>query len=104
MLARIKKNDTVVMLSGKDKDKQGIVLDVLPKKGKVMVKGLAVATRHVKARKQGEVAGIKKQEMYIKTSTVMPICTACKKPCRINTKMLESGKRARVCNRCKEIF
>ena len=65
MVARIKKNDTVVVLSGKDKGKTGSVIEILPKKGKVMVKGVAVVTRHVKARKQGEVPGIKKEETYI---------------------------------------
>ena len=61
MVARIKKNDTVVVLSGKDKDKNGTVIEVLPKKGKVLVKGIALKTRHVKARKQGDVPGIKKE-------------------------------------------
>ncbi len=104
MVARIKKNDTVVVLSGKDKDKNGTVIEVLPKKGKVLVKGIALKTRHVKARKQGDVPGIKKEESYINTSMVMPVCTACKKPSRINTRLLEDGKRERTCNRCEEIF
>jgi len=104
MVARIKKNDTVVVLSGKDKDKTGTVIEVLPKKGKVLVKGIALVTRHVKARKQGEVSGIKKEEGYINDSIVMPVCISCKKASRINTKMMEDGKRVRVCNRCEEIF
>jgi len=102
MIARIKKNDTVVVLAGKDKDRQGTVLEVLPKKGKIMVKGMRIVTKHVKARRQGEVAGIKKQEGYLKLSHVMPICPSCKKPCRIGTKLVET-KTVRVCHRCKEI-
>ena len=51
MVARIKKNDTVIVLSGKDKDKKGTVIEVLPKKGKVLVKDIALVTRHVKAQK-----------------------------------------------------
>ena len=70
MVARIKKNDTVVVLSGKDKDKKGTVIEVLPKKGKVLVKDIALVTRHVKARKQGEVSGIKKEESYINASMI----------------------------------
>ncbi len=104
MVARIKKNDTVVVLAGKEKDKKGTVIEVLPKKGKVLVKDIALVTRHVKARKQGDVPGIKKEERYLNTSLVMPICTSCKKACRVNAKMMEDGKSARVCNRCEEIF
>ena len=105
MTARIRKNDTVVVLSGKSKGEQGIVIDILPEKGKLMVKGLAMVTRHVKARKQGEVGGIKKQESYLKVSQVMPVCSSCKKPCRINIKNIdETGRNARACNRCKEII
>lgn len=103
MVARIKKNDTVVVLSGKDKDKKGAVIEVLPKKGKVLVKDIALVTRHVKARKQGDVAGIKKEERYVSASILMPVCSSCKKPCRINSKMVED-KRVRVCNQCEEIF
>ncbi len=104
MVARIKKNDTVVVLSGRDKGKHGPIIDVLRKKGKVVVKGVAFVTKHVKARKTGEISGIRKEESFVDVSKVMPICTSCKKACRTNTKMLENGKRARICNRCKEIF
>ena len=104
MVARVKKNDTVMVVSGKDKGKQGVVLEIWKKKNKAIVKGIAVVSKHAKARKQGESPGIKKQEAAINLSVVMPLCGACKKPCRINAKELENGKRARICNRCKEIF
>lgn len=104
MVARIKKNDTVVVLSGKDRDKKGMVIEVLPKKGKVLVKDIALVTRHVKARKQGEVSGIKKEEGYVSASILMPVCASCKQPCRVNAKAIEGGTRVRVCNRCEEIF
>ena len=103
-MMHVRKNDTIKVLTGKDKGKEGVVLSVLPKKGKVLVKGIAIVTRHVKQRRQGEVAGIKQEEGFIDLSNVMPVCTACKKPCRINVKMLDDGKKARACNRCKEIF
>ncbi len=104
MVARIKKNDLVRVITGKDKNKEGSVIQVLPKKKKVLVKGVAMVTRHVKPRKAGEQGGIRKEESYILLSKVMPVCTACKKASRVNTKQLESGKNARMCNRCKEIF
>jgi large subunit ribosomal protein L24 len=104
MMARIKKNDIVLVLSGKDKGKTGLVIGILPKKDKVMVKDVAVATRHAKARKQGEVSSIKKEERFIALSKVMPICGSCKQPTRVNVKLLDDGSKVRVCNCCKEIF
>ncbi len=71
MKQHIKKGDLVYVLNGKDKGKKGTVLRVLPKKKKVMVKGVALVTRHYKARKQGETSGIKKVERYIDVSNVM---------------------------------
>lgn len=104
MVARIKKNDTVCVISGKDKGKTGQIIAILPKKGKVVVKGVAVVTKHVKARHQGQVAGIKKEEAFIALTKVMPICSACNKPCRTGTTVLEDGQKSRNCSRCKEIF
>jgi large subunit ribosomal protein L24 len=104
MVARIKKNDKVVVLSGKDKQKQGAVIEILPKIGKIKVKDVAVVTRHCKARKAGEIGGIKKEESFIDMAKVMPICVSCKKACRVQTKILENGKRARSCGRCEAIF
>lgn len=103
-MMRVKKNDTVVIISGKDKDKKGKVIEILQKNDKVMVKGSSLSTKHVKARRQGEVAGIKEVESYIPSSKVMPVCTSCNKPVRVNTKTIETGRKVRICNQCKEIF
>lgn len=104
MITRIRKNDTVFVISGKDKGKKGKVLEVKRKKGAILAENIAVATRHTKPRRAGEQGGIKKSEVYINESKVMPICTACKKPTRVSSKLLDTGKRARICVRCKEIF
>lgn len=72
-MAHVKKNDKVVILSGRDRGKTGSIIEVLPRKCKVMVKGINMVTRHVKARRQGEVAGIKKEEAYIHISNVKKI-------------------------------
>lgn len=104
MVARVKKNDTVVVVSGKDKGRQGTVIATAPRENKVVVKGVAIVTRHVKARKAGDISGIKKEEGFLDLSKVMPVCTACKKPCRTGAKKLETGKNVRVCARCKEAF
>jgi len=101
-MARIKKNDKVLVIAGKDKGKTGVVADVFPKKRKVLVQGVNIVIRHAKARKQGEVAGIRHEERPFNISNVMPICSSCKKPCRICKKSLESGEKVRVCSKCKE--
>lgn len=104
MVVRIKKNDLVCVRAGKDRGKEGVVIAISPKQNKVMVKGIALVKKHVKARKQGDIAGIKEQESYIALSKVMPLCTSCHKGCRINAKSLESGKMVRMCNRCEKTF
>lgn len=103
-MERIKKNDTVVILTGKDKGKRGSVIDILPKKGKVKVKGIAIATHHVKARRQGETSMIKKEEAFIDISNVMPIDPKTDKPSRVNIATSEDGSRARIGNVSKEAF
>lgn len=104
MAVRIKKDDQVIVLTGKDKGQKGQVLEVLPKKNKVLVKGVAMATHHTKAKKQGETSKISKQESYIDISNVMAFCASCKKASRMNSKLLDSGDKVRVCNRCQEIM
>lgn len=104
MVARIRKNDTVQVITGKDKGKQGQVIQIKPKKDKVLVKDIAIVTRHVKAKRAGETGGIKKEESFIRVAKVMPVCTACKKATRVASKELETGKRARMCVKCKETF
>lgn len=104
MVARIKKNDTVMVVSGRDKGKKGAVIKLNKKKNTVLVEGIALSVRHVKPRRTGEQGGIKQEESFIGLSKVMPVCSACKKPSRVNSKLLETGKKVRVCNRCEEIF
>ncbi len=104
MLARIKKNDKVKVLSGKDAGKVSSVIEVLPKKGMALVKDVSIMTRHVKPRKAGDLGGIRKEEQLISLAKLMPVCSACNTATRVNSKQLEGGKRARMCNRCKETF
>ena len=95
----VKKNDTVVVLSGKDKGKQGKVLSVNPEAGKVVVEGVSVATRHQKARRQGEEGGIVKKETPIYACKVMTVCPKCNKGTRVAHKIVD-GKKVRVCKHC----
>ena len=100
----IKKGDTVVVLSGRDKGKQGKVLSADPKGGKVIVEGVSVAMKHRKPRKQNEEGGIIKMETPIYVSKVMRVCPKCSKPTRAAYRFLEDGTKVRVCKKCSEII
>ncbi len=95
----IKKDDKVVVLSGKDKGKQGEVLVAEPKTGKVVVKGVNVATKHQKPRQQGQEGGIIKVETPIYASKVQLVCPKCGKATRVGHKIAD-GKKVRVCKKC----
>ena len=95
----VKTGDTVVMLSGKDKGKQGKVLQVSPKEQKVIVEGLNMVTKHVKPRKQGDPAGIMKAESAVYASKVMAVCPKCGKATRLAHKV-EGDTKTRVCKHC----
>ena len=96
---KIKKNDTVVVLSGKDKGKQGKVLEVQPKAGKVIVEKINVVSRHTKPRRQGEEGGIIQKEAPIYACKVQTVCPKCGKATRIAHK-IEGDKKSRVCKKC----
>ena len=98
----IKKGDTIVVLSGKDKGKQGKVLKSDPKGGKVIVEGVNVAMKHRKPRKQGEEGGIVKMETPIYACKVMLVCPKCGKPTRPAFRILDDGSKTRVCRKCGE--
>ncbi len=96
----VKKNDTVVVLSGKDKGKRGKIVSVEPKDSKVVVEKVNIVSRHTKPRKQGEEGGIIKKEAPLHASKVMRICPKCDKPTRYAVKVHADGKRVRVCKNC----
>ena len=97
----IKKNDTVVVLSGKDKGKKGKVLEAMPATGKVVVEGINVATCHVKPKKQGDQGGIVSREIPMYASKVMLVCPKCGKATRPAYKVVD-GNKVRVCKKCGE--
>ena len=96
---RIKKGDTVQVLSGNDKGKKGEVLEVMPKTGKIIVKGVNIRKKHVKPRKQGEEGGIIPVECAIDSSIVNVVCPKCGKTTRVEYKV-ENDKKVRVCKKC----
>ena len=95
----IRKDDTVIVLSGKDKGKKGKVLTVMPKDGKVIVEKVNVISRHQKPRKQGEEGGIIQRETPIYASKVMLVCPKCGKPTRVGHTVID-GEKVRACKKC----
>jgi len=95
----IKKNDIVVVLSGKDKGTKGKVLVAMPSENKVIVEKVNVATCHTKPRKQGETGGIVKKETPIRACKVALYCPKCDKGVRVGFKV-EEGKKTRICRKC----
>lgn len=102
----VRKDDTVVILSGKDKGKKGKVLEVSPTEKKVIVEGCNMVTKHVKPRRMGEPGGIVKAEGALYASKVMVVCPKCGKPTRLAHKFLADGSKVRVCKNaeCGETF
>ena len=100
MAMNVKKGDTVIVLSGKDKGKQGKVLGTVPSEAKVVVEGINMVTRHTKPRKQGDQGGILKKEAPIYACKVQKVCPKCNKPTRVAHKVNEAGKKVRVCKHC----
>ena len=102
----VKKDDTVLILSGDDKGKQGKVLGTVPSEAKVLVEGVNMVTCHVKARKQGQESAIVKREAPLYASKVQVICPSCKKATRIGHKKVtnDAGKSrsVRICKECGE--
>ena len=95
----IRRDDTVVVLSGRDKGGKGKVLSADPKSGKVIVEGVSVAKVHQKPRRQGEEGGIIKKETPIYACKVQLVCPKCDKGVRVGHKMVD-GKKVRVCVKC----
>ena len=95
----IRKDDKVIVLSGKDKGKEGKVLSADPKGGKVTVEGVNLASKHQKPRKQGEEGGIIKINTPIYVCKVQLVCPKCGKATRVAYKV-ENGKKTRICKKC----
>lgn len=100
----VRKKDSVVVISGKDRGKIGEVLAVYPKKGTVLVKDVNVVVKHQKPNKTNMQGGLINKEAPINASKVMLYCTKCKTATRISKKILDDGTKVRVCKKCGETF
>lgn len=100
---KVKKNDTVLVLTGKDAGKTAKVLVAMPKENKVVVDGINVQKKHKKARSAQEVSSIQNQSGAIDASNVLVVCPACGKATRVAYKV-EGDKKARVCKKCGAVL
>jgi len=101
-LPKIKKNDTVMIVTGKERGKTGKVLRVLPEKGRVVIERLNMVKRHSKAKQAQGPQGIVEKEAPLHVSNVMLLCEKCNRPVRGRRRVLEDGRQVRVCHRCGE--
>jgi large subunit ribosomal protein L24 len=100
----IKKNDTVKVISGRDRNKRGRVLNVIPEKGRLVVEGVNFLKKHTKANPQkGVKGGIVEREGALSASNVQLVCPECGEATRVGRKLLEDGRRVRYCVKCKGV-
>ena len=100
---KIRKNDTVMVIAGKDKGKTGKVRFAYPKEERVLVDGINMVKRHTRARGTVRQAGIIEREDPIHVSNVMLLCNKCNRPTRIGFRFLKDGRKVRVCRSCGEV-
>lgn len=98
---KIKNNDTVLIISGKDRGKKAKVIKVLPEENKVIVEGINLKKRHTKPKKQGEKGQIVEIAAPFNVSNVKLICPKCKKPTRVGYRVTEKNK-YRICKKCQQ--
>ena len=100
--SRIRKNDMVMVVTGRDRGKTGKVLRVIPGNGRVVVERLNMIKRHTKARGPQSQSGIVEKEAPLQLSNVMIMCERCNAPVRIGIRTAADGTRSRICRRCGE--
>ena len=98
---KIRKNDQVLIISGKDRGKRGKVLKVLPKEERVIIEGINIKKKSVRPKRSGEKGQIVEVPAPLHVSNVKIICSKCGKAVRIGYKV-EAGKKYRICKKCKQ--
>jgi len=101
---KIRKNDTVLVIAGKDRGKKGKVRFAYPKKNRIIVEGINFIKKHSRARGQVRQAGIIDLEAPLDVSNVMLLCGKCNRPTRVGFTSLEDGRKVRICRKCKEVI
>ena len=101
---KVRKGDTVLVISGKDRGKKGKVLRAMPSASRVIVEGANMIKRHLRARPPARQAGVVEREAPIHISDVMLLCPKCSRPARVGFRFLEDGKDVRACRACGEVI
>ncbi len=101
---KIKKSDKVKIIAGKDRGKEGKILEVFPEEKRVVVEGLNLVVKHVRPRRGGEKGQRIQFPAPLRASNVMLVCNKCNKLTRVGYKILENGKKVRMCKKCKEVI
>ena len=101
---KLKKNDTVTVITGKDKGKKGKVLKTFPTQSCVIVEGINYATQFLRPTQENPKGGISKFEAKLAVSKVQLLCPKCSKPTRVGLQSLSDGTKQRVCKKCQEIL
>ncbi len=101
---RIKKGDTAVVMTGKNKGKKGRILSVNPAKERIVIEGINIVKKHTKPNKKYTQGGIIEKEAPVHISNVMLQCPKCNKPTRIGNAVLDDGRKLRTCKKCKEVI
>jgi len=100
-LERVRRDDTVMVIAGRERGKTGKVLRVLPERNRVVVERVNLVKRHTKPR-GNQTGGILEKEAPLHLSNVQPVCERCEKPARVGTRRLDDGRGVRICRRCGE--
>lgn len=100
----VKKGDVVMVITGKNAGKKGKVLEVIPKKDRIVVEGVNVVKRHTRPTQKMPQGGIVEKEAPFASSNAMIFCSKCNNPRRINKELMANGKKIRVCSKCGEAF
>ncbi len=100
----IRKDDTVLVIAGKDRGKKGKVRFAYPKSGRILVEGVNFVKKHTRPTGQARQAGIIEREESIHVSDVMLVCSKCNKAARIGHQRLDAGKKVRFCRACNEVI
>ena len=101
-MLKIKKNDKVRIVKGKDKGKSGKVLRINGRDGQVFVEGINMINKHTRQKDQSKPGGIIKKEGPVNIANIRVICPNCGKPARMGFDIRESGEKARVCKKCNQ--
>lgn len=101
---KIRKDDTVLVIAGKDRGKKGKVRFAYPKNNTLVVEGINFIRKHARATGRVKQAGIIEQEAQIAVSNVMLLCSRCNHPTRVGSRFLEDGRKVRICRVCHEVI